>query len=743
MTDHSSLDTLSDLPQFEVSESERQSHREFILRHIDFLIDTLTGEQFVRQWKDPCGCPHATPELLAHRKNREGESHSCSYERIETLTDKPESGCVCQDPLAGSDEPLDTVAAVILSQEKEVIDRYFDHTERRLVSRLRDAVGAWEEIYALDTDELYQRCQRLIPARRIDRSQIERLQVALGELLEHRYTDELSLKDLPSVKYDRLKEMFTSLPGISETDAWWLILVALDKPVWPASPEIDQLLVELGLLAPDNLTSERSRHTELEEELTPRQILPLHRALAAHSRYCGPDHRQSSCEIARFTLGYRAQKQTDRQTGLQVVDLFAGAGGLSHGFTQEGFEVALAVDKNRDAMDTFRFNHPEVPHSRVRCEDIHETLDSEVVDEIETDVDVIVGGPPCQGLSVAGYRARRASDEEYSILDDPRNDLYKQYVRILDRLEPTYLVMENVEGLLNEIGETDKRVIEDVENALSEVNYECDYRVIDCSEFGIPQTRKRVVVLGVRRSAVNDPEARIEEMFEQFESEHTQERENDLRRALTNLPRLRRGEGCSVTARRSRGSPSEYVRINGLHTGTRLSYNHQAREHPMDKDQELFDDVMQPGDTGWDVKYRKGRDDLIEYNVGSEDDPAFKDKYRMLYWDQPSPTIVAHLAKDANSFILPDYYEYVQENPEKADNERNRGITPREAARIQSFPDSYVFLGPFTSQFRQIGNAVPPLIGKYLANTIRTHLPDHSEAGSTVTAPERIASTDD
>jgi DNA (cytosine-5)-methyltransferase 1 len=151
---------------------------------------------------------------------------------------------------------------------------------------------------------------------------------------------------------------------------------------------------------------------------------------------------------------------------------------------------------------------------------------------------------------------------------------------------------------------------------------------------------------------------------------------------------------------------------------------------------------MEPGDTGWHVKYRTEYGHLIEYDVGTEEIPAFKDKYRMLYWDRPSPTIVAHLAKDGNSFILPDYYEYARPDEEKQDSRRSRGITPREAARLQSFPDSYVFLGPFTSQFRQIGNAVPPLLGERIAAVLGDYL-EHESTVQTEAHTPLTASSDD
>jgi DNA (cytosine-5)-methyltransferase 1 len=165
----------------------------------------------------------------------------------------------------------------------------------------------------------------------------------------------------------------------------------------------------------------------------------------------------------------------------------------------------------------------------------------------------------------------------------------------------------------------------------------------------------------------------------------------------------------------------------------------------MEKDRILFDEALEPGETGWEVKYREDGKyaHLIEYNVGTEESPAFKDKYRMLVWDEPAPTIVAHLEKDSNSFILPDYYQYANPNDDLADDSRNRGITPREAARIQSFPDEYIFLGPFTSQFRQIGNAVPPLLGEQISEIICEHLTETEVDTGVESPPPRPISTDD
>ena len=732
----------------EVSQEEQRLHRNFVFRHIDTLTDVLAAEEFQQQRMSPCGCPRATPATVAHGREKNKDPWDCVYQRIETLDREDESrrpNCLCGDPLAGSDDPLDTVAAAVLADRDGVTERYFDHQERTLVASLREEVGEWEEIFELGLEDLDEICESLGPEYGIRKERLDRLFRALETISDHRYTDSLTLRDLPCVAYDYLEEMFADLPGISEQEAWWLVLVALDKPVWPASSEIDQLLIDIGLLSTEEVLGESGHHEVLEERLTPRQILPLHRELAAHSRFCGTDHTTASCEIRRFTLSYRARKQECDRDVPTIIDLFAGAGGLSCGFRDAGCEIGFATDQDQHAMDTYRLNHPEILHRQIQCCDINELLeDQQLAEYLPQDVDILVGGPPCQALSVAGYRARLADDDDYSVLEDPRTELYRQYVDVLEEARPTFLVMENVEGILNEIEDTGRKVIDDVREALEKAGYSSEARLLDCSQFGIPQERDRVFIIGARQDSFPDPDQLIQDLFDELEGSRDSSTPS-IRQALSNLPRLRRGEGGKVVAGREPGRASEYIQTHNIGDETSLTYNHRAREHPMEKDRTLFDDVMVPGDTGWDVKYRKGRDDLIEYNVGTEENPEFKDKYRMLYWDRASPTIVAHLQKDSNSFILPDYYQYVQNDPERADDRRNRGLTPREAARLQSFPDSYFFLGPFTSQFRQIGNAVPPVAGKVIASILVENLPETAEkpALEGEDAASRAAMTDD
>jgi DNA (cytosine-5)-methyltransferase 1 len=734
---------------YEVPKEERRLHREFISRHIDFLIDVLTAEQHHQHWPHPAGCPTATPVKLARRRGDTGE-FPCRYRTITTpeTVSYPDAECECGDWLGESTDPLDTVAAVSIAPDGESpAERYFDDTERRIIASIREDVGAWEEIAALSRDELQTALTDAGFCKRTTDQTLDRLWRLIDAVSETEKTDGVTLEGIRPMPYSSLCSFLAELPGISERDGWWLLPVAFDKPVWPADPHVDRLLCSLGLLHPSQLQTECYRQTELEDELTDRQLPALHRALAGHAVHGGIDSCDEECEIRKFLLSHRLREQDRRDHSLLVVDLFSGAGGISLGFDRAGHTIHWALDNNRDATDTYRLNHPEIPHERIRCEDIQDAAETGQFADLDVTPDIVVGGPPCQALSLAGYRSRLASDEEYSVLDDERTTLYQQYVEAIRELRPKVLVMENVEGMVNEVGETGVCVIDQVLDSLRSLGddgpgYICEYQLLNCADLGIPQERERVIILGVRDD-ITDGEDDLSDLFTRIR-ETAPDSLPSLRQGLSGLPKIRRGEGGTVIPGTVRGRRSEYVDRNELDSVTSVCFNHRAREHPMDKDQKLFDEVMSPGDTGWDIKYNTEYGHLIEYDVGTEENPRFKDKYRMLDWEDSAPTIVAHLAKDANSFILPDYYDHVSQSPRDPDNERNRGITPREAARLQSFPDDYIFLGPFTSWFRQIGNAVPPLLGQYIGEAVRTYLAAH-DTPSAITSGQHpaSASTDD
>lgn len=741
-----------------VSRTERRQHGELVQRHVDFLVKSLAADQELRPWAPSVGCPAATPEKVARRHEDNG-SFPCLYTTVDRYqsSDRPavdpkyESSCPCGDPLTDSDDPLDSVAAVALaSDNRSMADRYVNRRWRAVVSALREQVGSWREIHQLPREELQAevRAARGCP---VASERVDRMFDLLEQVAKDDRFDGVTMVDLPTRPYPSFKSLLSSLRGISDSDAWWLLLTAFDKPIWPSDPDIDRLLCDLGLLSPDAI-GRGGRHESVEDALVDRQIPALHRALAGHAAR-GTEHFGSEdCEVRKFSLTFRSRQQagyasSDRPV---AVDMFAGAGGISHGILQAEYDIALAVDQDRHATDTCRLNHPEIPHERIQCADIEDLLDrDDWPDLLDQEPDIMVGGPPCQSLSQAGYRSRRADDSSYSIRDDPRTDLYTRYLEAVADLQPRALVIENVEGMANEIGDTDERVVDQVIADLEELgesggaSYVADFETVDCSRYGIPQSRSRIIIVGIRQDLVQegvDPES----FFETLEGHSIDDEEDPytLKQGLSGLPRLCCDEGDDVVIGRGRGPRSEYVNENDLDAGTDLSFNHRAREHPMKKDRKLFD-VMDPGDTGWYIKYRKegGKwSHLIDYHVGTEENPAFTDKYRMIHWDEPAPTVVAHFAKDTNNYIIPDYYEYANRDEDRIDSTRNRGVTPREAARLQSFPDDYIFLGPFTKQFRQIGNAVPPLLSRHLGDVLKEMVLDRSSAG-TPEAVDRRATT--
>lgn len=703
------------------SNTERDIHRKLLVENVEFLIDTLTAAHIRRQKPSPVGCPGATPERLARKRGEHGEA--CRYALLDReYTVASDDPCPCGDPLCGSDDPLDAVAAVVLAGAVEsTAERFFDQDTREVISKLRCRHGTWNEIASMDQRELAASLGEFTRGRGKKREQATRLLELLDSVEETHYTDGVTLREFTNVKYDLYVEFLATLPGIEERDGWWLLQTAFDKPVWPADPQVDELLCSLGLLKPAALDDEADRRSNLEDEFVDRLLAPLYRALATHAVNAGTDVCGEDCEIKKFLLTHRLRQQQAEQTGLTAVDLFAGAGGLSNGLRDAGFDVRWAIDIDSDAVATYRLNHPEIPHENVVCGDVQEIDLPAQIREVTGEPEVLVGGPPCQSLSKAGYRSRRADDDDYSILDDDRTTLYTQYVDAVDELRPKAIVMENVEGMVNEVGDSGVRVIDWVLEDLkllgeTGTGYDVDYCLQDMTELGVPQKRERVLLVGIREDLTEDSST-AEEVLNNLSVEGS---ERTIQQGLSGLPRLRRGEGGRILAENVRGSKSNYVHEHDLDTGTDLCFNHQARNHPMEKDRILFDEALSPGDTGWDVKYASDGKyaEYVEYDVGTAENSRFGDKYRMLQWSEPSPTIVAHLSKDANGYVLPDYYEHARPDPDRADPERNRGITPREAARLQSFPDDYMFLGPFTSWFRQIGNAVPPVAGKRIGKTL-------------------------
>jgi DNA (cytosine-5)-methyltransferase 1 len=371
-------------------------------------------------------------------------------------------------------------------------------------------------------------------------------------------------------------------------------------------------------------------------------------------------------------------KYSDRLT---VADIFCGAGGLSEGFKQAGYEIIFGVDSDESAITTYTNQHGCGLVSKI------EKIDANFIKK-ETGhsrVDIIVGGPPCQGFSTVAVGKLKSIGKPRTV-KHPLNQLYKEFIRLILELKPSFFVMENVRRMASiEDGVIKKSIERDLKNI-----YNVDFYDHDIVKFGVPQSRKRCLVIGNRLGLPNpqldqthfDPESvKIPEGGKPYET---------VRSAISDLPFIHAGEGEEF-CRYLKPAITQYQlerrrKSKGIH-------NHIARMHNK-RDLRIFS-MLKPGQWISDLPDR--------FNPYRKD--IFQDKYKKQHWDRPASTILAHLAKDGLMFIHPD-------------RKQNRSLTPREAARLQSFNDSYIFHGNRTSQYRQIGNAVPPLFAKVIAEAI-------------------------
>lgn len=415
------------------------------------------------------------------------------------------------------------------------------------------------------------------------------------------------------------------------------------------------------------------------------------------------------------------------------IDLFAGAGGLSEGFVQAGFDPIAHIEmnpfaaktletrsayyylKSSDELDIYqaylkgKISREElldhVPQDLITatiCETMSDdTLPSlfKRIDKIIDDrgiqkVDVVIGGPPCQAYSLVG-RAQ-SSHMGTPMSEDPRNGLYKLYVRFLKKYQPTMFVFENVIGIKTA---NNGKTWLNIQNYMKRVGYQIECREQNSHDFGVLQNRHRMIIVGwLKDSGLGYPN---------FKKVKVDAVVNDL---LRDLPSLHPGE----TNNRYRvARPSAYLRNYGIRESDDVLTSHVARRN-REQDIEIYKRVIELWNDGHKrLNYNDLPDGLKTHNNRT----SFLDRFKVVEGDcDCCHTMVAHISKDGHYFIHPDI-------------EQHRSITVREAARIQSFPDSYYFEGPRTAQFVQIGNAVPPLMAKGIAEGVAAVLNGESTSG--------------
>ena len=401
---------------------------------------------------------------------------------------------------------------------------------------------------------------------------------------------------------------------------------------------------------------------------------------------------------------------------VNTIDLFAGCGGLTEGFKQSGhYNTIACVEWDKAPCDTLRYNLKNKwkyndADKRVIQFDIQRTKElyggwndntygaskglDFLVEHYGGNVDLIIGGPPCQAYSVAG----RIRDKD-GMKNDYRNYLFENYIEIVKHYQPKAFVFENVPGILSaRPGDGEKLIIDTIKEKFQEAGYvildNLSKAIIDFTEYGIPQNRSRIIILALRKDCFINADELLNRFYNDVLPKKKSLRKMTVRDAINDLP--------SLLPR------AEPIKVNGKtysHTFVNDSFkikNHVPRFSSL-RDIEIFKMLTKDIETG-EFKYTSTNalKELYTKVTGKESNIH---KYHVIRWDEPSNTIPAHLYKDGLRHIHPDA-------------KQARTITVREAARLQTFPDDYEFITNTSLDYKMIGNAVPPLFAKILADSV-------------------------
>ncbi|HHT23187.1 MAG TPA: DNA cytosine methyltransferase [Bacteroidales bacterium] len=399
---------------------------------------------------------------------------------------------------------------------------------------------------------------------------------------------------------------------------------------------------------------------------------------------------------------------------LNFIDLFAGASGMSEGFIKAGFNPISHIEMDKDACNSIKTravyhyltkegkekNYIDYLKGNISREELYGQVPKEVLDsvlniEITDDsikgifskidtllkgekVDLIIGGPPCQAYSLLGRH-------QENIENDPRNKLYIQYGRFLKQYDPKAFVFENVPGLLSA---NKGQHFKNLKAYFRKLGYEVYHDTLDASDYGVLQARKRIIIVGWKKD--------IDFGFPEIEKTNKAFVVNDIFR---DLPKLKPGEARQIA--NYTVEKNEYLEKFELRNGVDFVTQHISRPHN-ERDLEIYKTAIN--------KWNKNNERLKYPDLPTElkshkNETSFIDRYKVVNGNGVSHTVVAHIAKDGHYYIHPDVKQC-------------RSISVREAARLQSFPDDFYFEGSRSAAFKQIGNAVPPLMAYAIAKSI-------------------------
>jgi DNA (cytosine-5)-methyltransferase 1 len=391
---------------------------------------------------------------------------------------------------------------------------------------------------------------------------------------------------------------------------------------------------------------------------------------------------------------------------IKFIDVFSGCGGLSYGLEMAGLECLAAVDFNAVAIETFNLNHKQ-PVGLKR--DLTQFEPEELAEIMGTnEIDLIVGGPPCQGFSTARTQGGANFGKEF--VDDPRRDLYKRFLKHVEFFKPKIFVMENVLGIKSMGSGIYFTKIQEASRALG---YSVAPVQINCWEFGVPQKRIRQLFIGTKvGQPLFMPTRHLKKTHSLNPNDDSLAPVVTLGEAICDLPALKANDGSSESTydlalrkKHLKDYGNRYI-IDSMRADQAKNLTwHVSRPHS-DRDLRDFLRIRE----GENSKGAIARGEVMETPYSME---SFADKYKRQSRYELCSTIVAHLKKDGLMFIHPT---------------QNRSLTPREAARVQSFPDTFQFSGQRGNVYEQVGNAVPPLAGRAIGLAIKAYLKSNASS---------------
>jgi DNA (cytosine-5)-methyltransferase 1 len=601
--------------------------------------------------------------------------------------------------LGNKRDPVDELVYIALSRKTRE-DAY-----QSTYDQLKSTFPHWEDLL----DQPPKRIERIVASGGLGKKKARSLVGALAAI-KGRFGS-CTLRPASRWTDQEIEEFLCSLPEISRKSAYCIMMYSMGRKVFPVDTHVGRVLQRLGLYRDLGLDLRGHDHKQLQTTLA--DLIPpnlrhaLHVNLVVHGReVCkavGPDCKH--CELRKFCGTFRRveTERVEASGAATFIDLFAGAGGLSEGFVRAGLRPVAVLDADPVALKTHALNHPALRDENAIAGDVRELKASTLRKMLgRRRLDVLVGAPPCQGFSMAGFRSKTARSG-YRLAHDDRNYLFEYLVDIALALRPRLFLMENVPGMRTARKKDDLSFLDAAARMLDRGGgYRTAIWQLNATGFGVPQDRTRCFLVAAASDTAVPPTPVAD-----YQDVRRRGIDVDalppvtLDEALLGMPPRKAGEGTAVD--RWEGSEQtaadkrarRFIAKQRLLGNSPLIYNHHSR-YNNERDLELYA-LLRPGEDSVHAIERHRRQDLMRYRAD-----VFDDKYARLRGDRPCKTIVSHLAKDGNGYIHP---------------REVRSLTVREAARVQSFQDEYVFCGSPSDQWVQVGNAVPPVMSEAIART--------------------------